>query len=794
MAAVWMRARAEMRRGWRALLGLALLVGLAGGAVLGAAMGARRTQTAYPRFVEASNAHDVLLSGGSSESLRSGFYEAAAALLEVEASGLGAGIGLVAPGGEDLSRAFAVGFTFAALDEDVGTRIDRPKVLEGRLPDPTATDEAVVNKVFADATGIGPGDRFEVRQGTDRGPIGPKFTIEVVGVAVTATEVIPVANLDELPLMSVPEGVTRAHIVLDERGFEGMFLTLHPGIDVAAFERRIRALADDYPRFGELFFASEAGRPAVVARALRPQVLALAAFAIFAGITMLLVSGQTLARQVRLDAVENPTLSALGMSRVQLFVAGLVRATAVAVVGGLIAVALAVAASPLTPIGPARLAEPSPGLAANAAMLAIGFGIIVLALVAATAYPAWRAARTAQAPAPNRPSAIAAFFARAGTRPSATVGVRMALEPGRGRTAVPVRTTLAGSVIALATVAAAFTFGASLHRLVATPRLYGQDWNILSDTQFGAVPPSLVRLVRTDPSVEAAAGGVYGLINLGGEVVPAIGLDLLRGTAFPTLLQGRPPQTPDEIVLGASSLRRLGARIGDQVDAGGRRMRVVGTAVFPRLGQGSFTPTALGEGAAVITEAMPGTGVPPGRYTYLLIRTNGEPSAALAKGLADLCALVSAQQNVCAPSQRPADIENYAKMRATPYVLSGLLAALALATLAHGLVTSVARRRRDLAVLKTLGFERGQVSGAVAWQATTLTGLALVVGMPLGIAAGHWGWKAFAGQLGVFPESVTPLATILVAGGVALLLANLIAALPARSAARTQPAVVLRSE
>ena len=71
-------------------------------------------------------------------------------------------------------------------------------------------------------------------------------------------------------------------------------------------------------------------------------------------------------------------------------------------------------------------------------------------------------------------------------------------------------------------------------------------------------------------------------------------------------------------------------------------------------------------------------------------------------------------------------------------MLAGLLALLAAAALAHLLVTSVRRRRRDLAILKSLGFVRGQVSAAVAWQATTVALLALAVGLPLGVALGRW--------------------------------------------------------
>ena len=65
MATIWLRLRADLRLRWRALVGLALLLGLIGGVVLTAAAGARRTDTAYPRLLSWANAAqvDIIASG-----------------------------------------------------------------------------------------------------------------------------------------------------------------------------------------------------------------------------------------------------------------------------------------------------------------------------------------------------------------------------------------------------------------------------------------------------------------------------------------------------------------------------------------------------------------------------------------------------------------------------------------------------------------------------------------------------------------------------------------------------------
>ena len=64
MRAVLRLVAHEFRGRWRGWTVLVLLLGLAGGAVLAAAAGARRTGRAYPRFLVASRASDVLIGPG----------------------------------------------------------------------------------------------------------------------------------------------------------------------------------------------------------------------------------------------------------------------------------------------------------------------------------------------------------------------------------------------------------------------------------------------------------------------------------------------------------------------------------------------------------------------------------------------------------------------------------------------------------------------------------------------------------------------------------------------------------
>ena len=71
---------------------------------------------------------------------------------------------------------------------------------------------------------------------------------------------------------------------------------------------------------------------------------------------------------------------------------------------------------------------------------------------------------------------------------------------------------------------------------------------------------------------------------------------------------------------------------------------------------------------------------------------------------------------------------------------------------------------------------------------------ALLAGLSLGIASGHFAWNLFADWLGVVPESVTPSAALVLLVPATVLAAALVATLPGHMAARLRPALVLRAE
>ncbi len=240
-----------------------------------------------------------------------------------------------------------------------------------------------------------------------------------------------------------------------------------------------------------------------------------------------------------------------------------------------------------------------------------------------------------------------------------------------------------------------------------------------------------------------------------------------------------------------------------------REMRIVGRAVFPSLGLPGFSATGLGEGAALTGDVLPASSSDPryspdAKYNFFLVRFHaGAANDGLRRLEADTRRVDGPFGPPCQTNtdgaclftvQRPGDIANYAEVRATPLVLAGVLLLLGATTLAHGLVTSVARRRRDLAILRALGFVRRQVSATVVWQATTVALLSILIGLPLGLALGRSAWILFADWLGVDPDPLVPVVPLVVAVPAAVIGSNLIALLPARAARRIDPAAPLRSE
>jgi hypothetical protein len=130
----------------------------------------------------------------------------------------------------------------------------------------------------------------------------------------------------------------------------------------------------------------------------------------------------------------------------------------------------------------------------------------------------------------------------------------------------------------------------------------------------------------------------------------------------------------------------------------------------------------------------------------------------------------------------------------TPRLLAALMAILLVGIVVHVVVSVNQARRRDLAVLRTLGFTPGQVRMSAAWQASTTAVIAAVAAGVLGVVGGRAVWNAYAERIDVVPEAAVPWVALGVLALAVLVCCNLVAWLASRRAARMSPAAELRSE
>ena len=811
MVAGWLVLRAEFRRRWRTWLMLALIAGLFAGAVQAAAAGARRTDAAYPSLVAWSQPPDVLLYSFPGQSQTFGqFSMAAVARLPQVAQ-------FVVMADYSVGNLADVGI-WAPATQAVPDQFWHRKILAGRLANPARPDEVTVSFTVAEALHLGVGDMLRVSLLTRTRDLVP-VSLRVVGIDAAPGEFPPQAGTGSDIVWATP-AFYREHQG-DVEVYPSAALRLrHGAADLPAVQQEITGLAN-----GKVVNVYPLGPQAAnTQRSIHLQAVTLWLVCGLLAVMGLLVLGQLLARLSFHDGVEYSTLLALGMSRQALFAVGLGRAAAVGAACGALGALLAVLASPALPVGLAGLAEPNPGIHADGTVLAVGVVGAVLATMAGAAWPAWRAARAGQARAgtvaagmaggmagtaaagswvghaPGRSPRLAATATAGIGSVAAVIGLRLALQPGAGRTALPVRSTIASAVVGVTALTAALVFSASLGNLLATPRLYGVAWdayvsNLLSDGISAAVASA-----AADPAVAAWAEGYAGApLTIRGVGMGAIALlPGHNGSLMPVLTQGRLARGPGEIVLGTRTLAAVEGHLGETVEVSIASFRpypltVVGIAVFPPLDD----TLGLGKGAALTVAGLnrlipPGLAVPPMDTLFVRFR----PSAATGRAQLDSFAAREARLGpfVAVGPATPADVVNFGRAQNLPLLLGGVLSLLALLTIAHLLLTSVRRRRRDFAVLRTLGFTRRQVRGAVSWQAGALTGAALGIGIPAGILCGRLAWRVFADQLGIVPVTVVPLVTLGVLVPAALALAVAIAAVPGESAARARPADILRSE
>ncbi len=798
MTAAWMWARTDLRARWRSWVVLGLLAGITFGLAAAGVAGARRTDRVLPEFVAAANLPSAAILAND-PSFDAGQRAAVSALPEVRKPYpfmVGIASGVTEPKGFEVTLIPAAPQSVQPL---IGV------LVAGRMPDPKRPDEVVVDQNAQRKLGLDIGKTLLVGQkvsAADRAGAPPGFfpsgtesldfsqRLRVVGIA---------KSNGSDPSWTPSYGFWTKHRSR-LAGLVNMFVLLRHG------EADIERLRNDVEKITRRPTNVESANDLYGLRKdksvldVESNGLLLFAIAVLLGGGVLV--GQALVRAVTAGAADLPTWRAMGADR-RMIVPALVLPTALtALTAALSTIVVAIAISSRFPIGLARVNDLHLGTHAYWIVLLPTAIVAVASVLGAAWFTAWlRVTRDERAV--TSPSIAGGWATRVGLPPALLIGSRLAVEPGRGRRAVPVRSALIGAIAGVLGVVGCFTFRAGIDDAVSSPQRSGVvwDWGVASGA--GPVAPKAIATIARDPKISAVIHARWNrAVRIDGEATPVFGTARVKGDISFVVLRGRAPSSPDEIALAPVTMKALGAHVGSTVKIGpgdGRSLQVVGEALVPATSHTDYDQSGWMTMAGLRSAVPPASRQGADAFEdYVLIRTApGASNAAVGKDLArygNLNGGGGGDAYFVGPATLPASVVDLTHVRALPLALGVFFGMLACATVAHALVTTVRRRKHDLAILRAFGFTRRQARIAIAWQATLLAVAGLVVGVPFGIIAGRTAWRWLAHS---FPMVYVPplaLLAVLLVIPVSLVIANLIAAGPAHAATRIRPAEALRTE
>jgi ABC-type antimicrobial peptide transport system permease subunit len=828
----WFRHRALFRQRLVGLLTITVLVGSIGGLALASVAGARRTESSFPAYLASTNPSTLgVFTRYDDPGLKidTGYDPQIVMKIAHLPDVMRATSAIIFDGNINLSGVKGIHPhslagetppTVIGSPDGEFTDVDRVSLVAGRRANPNRLNEAVLNVQAANELGIHIGSVIQIPMYTDAqallsNPGKPFLDVKVKMVGeITLADNIVESDFDSLGSATIifspaltrllaPKCATGTETWLQLRGGDGASKRVLSEI------YRLDPTATNFGG-GEL---TSHYVPAVQ-QAIEPEAIALAVFGGIAGLAAVLIVSLMMGRMLRVESEETRTLRALGASRRMLRTEQLAGVLGAVFVGGILAEVLAVGLSPLSPLGPVRPVYPHPGISFDWTVLGFGFLILVGLLFIAALFFANRELRritsASESRAPKHESRLVRSVANSGLPISAVSGVRFALESGEGGNATPVRSAILGTILAVTVLVTTLTFGASLDGLVSRPALYGWNWNytILSSFAGAEDMPAHQTAAFLDADHDIASWSAANVVSaeLNGHTVGMLAEQPATRVA-PPILSGHGLEKSNEIVLGAATLTTLHKHVGETVTftdgaSKAETLRIVGTATMPAVEDG----LGMGSGAIVATSDFPTSllnlqDAPIPGPNVIFIRTRGgiEPAAAyrsLEKVNSEIDAVPASSGLAGGVVRvlRPVEIVNFHSMGTTPTIFSALLTIGAIAALGITLGASVRRRRRDLALLKSLGFRQRQLSSAIAWQATVAAVFGVVFGIPLGIAIGRQLWILFARGIDAVPDPSIPAVSIALVALGTVIFANLVATIPGRIAARTSTALVLRSE
>jgi hypothetical protein len=801
----WLRL--DLRRRWRSLIVLALLVALATATVLAAAAGARRGQTAFDRlWASTLPATATVLPN------QPGFnWAKVRALPEVTAL---TQFPVVFGFALDCCPGASAGFPPA--DDQMTRTIERPVIFQGRLFNPDRVDEVVATPQFMASFSKRVGDTVTLHlasrqqasvgyDGSTGPPRGPVIRARIVGVGRSPFGSVNVEGPGQKGGVLASPALF-AHYRADIMGTTGQayinaLVRLKGGsAAIPAFRAdlaRVTGRSDiDVWNNLELFGDPEH-------RITGYEAAYLLAFALAALVAAIFLVGQSVARYTSASVADLQVLQAVGLTPRQAVASAAAPPFLAAAAGATLGVAAAIVASRWMPIGAASYAEPHPGLDADWLILGPGWVLAPAAVAAGSVAVAALALTARRRQAIPRRSGVAAAAAGAGLPVPVVVGARFAFEPGRGRSAVPVRPALMGAIAGVLGVLAAFTFAAGVSDAAANPARFGQTWQL--DTFFGysgqdsGPAAKVLRAVAADPDVTGVDDARIGGAQSGQVSVESFTYDPVAGKRVPVVLtSGRMPAAPNEIVLAPVTAGDLHAVIGSTVRLTGgmapQAVTVTGIGFVPAGPHNGYSDGAW------LTPAGYDRIFRGAHYSFkfhaavVVLRPGADVQAVARRLDATAAAIKGGKAFTFEPPLPISDVRELKDVAVLPLALSVFLGLLAIGAVGHALSIAVRRRRHELAVLRALGLTRLQSRLVIVTQASLLAVVGLAFGIPLGVALGRIVWRVAAGIFPLAYHSPLALWALLLIGPLALVAAHLLAVWPGARAARLRTGEILRTE
>ena len=792
MTAVWMWFRVEWRTRWRALVGLLLLIAFATAAVAATTAGARRGTTAMDRLAAVSDPATVmvLLNQGAYD------WDVVRAMPQVESVAAFAVSGFAVEGvtdDPDIDPSSLGSFPF--VDDQVWTALERPVLLDGRLPDPTRADEVVVSSSFVDSFDVHVGDPVTLHLSTadqlnaydESEPLGPSVDATIVGVIRSAwfhdQPDTPLGAVLASPglYLQYPDNV----IGTTDAVSVNALVRLRDGeAGLDEFQRDFTNVTGiDNVEFVNLYDQARHTRDVTAFEA--RVLLLLSMVALLAALVLL---GVAISRYCATSFANLEVLRAFGLSPGQMRFAVSAGPVAAAIVGVLLGTSAAWWASRWFPIGSAALVEPSPGTSLDPLVLLAALLIVPL-LVAVTCVGALRTARRST----QSRSRVSRIETATATWPiTLGIGTRFALSGKSTRNSASGIPALVGATLGIAGVTAALTFASGITDATDGYQRFGQKYELVAF--FGLGGDDLVdaeealAAIAADPAVDGLLDARNDVANSASGSVSLFDYRPIGDPIDVVITKGRLPTATSDIALAPLTARQADVDVGGTISltgpSGSKTLTVTGIAFVPIGPHNSYStggwvlPDTYDELFDGFRFHFGFVSTPPDADPQAVVDRLGRRDVELGQG----------------PIFPPTERAELGELEAMPLYLAGFLAILAVGAVAHTLASTARRRRHDVAMLRALGMRPRDTATIVFVQAIAIGVVGLAIGLPLGLAVGRTVWRTVANDTPI--EFVVPdsWGIIAVTTVIALMVVVVLAVWPSMRLAHLKLARELRTE